>query len=255
MAARSRGIVVNVSTNGMLLKDKAELLGKSGLNFLTISMDGHDGPLLDKVRNRHGLFDRIVDGIKAVRGLPDCKKIFIETRYMINRNNYRHLGDFVEKFDGIVDSIVFKPMYKNINASYNIPDDMAFMPEDEKDFLYNFNKFLSAHKAFDTAYNRQIPIFIFHPERLKGRYLCFAGTFFCGIGENGDIYPCHEMASDNDKLFGSLADVSFIELWRGHRMGKIRDRFRDGNPCDCWMDRFLLNMPLQKILRPGHDKA
>ncbi len=253
--AKSNSMIINVSTNGLLLEEKAEALINAGIDFITISLDGYNAELHDSMRRYAGLFKKIENGIKAMRALSESSPVFIELRYLINKKNYLFIEDFVEAFLKKADSITFKPIYNNSHVRYSIPEDMKFYPEDEGLFLKHFNGFLKKYKYFDTAYHRNIPTFIFHPDQLKGRYFCFSGAFFGAIDFAGRLFPCHEMTMAPNTAVGNLNGSGLVEIWSGRDMNKLRKLFREGLRCDCWMDRFYLNIPLQKILRPAYSKA
>ncbi len=247
--AKSRGLVVNMSTNGLLLEEKAEDITRAGIDFITISLDGHNSELHDSLRGKPGLFAKIEAGIRAVRHLAK-KSVYIELRYLINRKNYFHLNDFVKEFSDKVDSLTFKPIYRNSSIGYDVPSDLGFRLEDEADFNEYYGDFLRRNRSFDTTYHRNIPVFLFHPERLRGNFLCFAGTFFGAIDIKGRVLSCHEMTAYNNEPVGDINVSGILNAWRSSKISKHRDALRLGFRCDCWMDRFYLNVPLQKILRP-----
>jgi len=245
--AKSSGMIVNVSTNGFLLEEKAESMIRGGVDFITISIDGPDAETVDKIRGRDGLFDKIENGIKAIRNFSTRSPVFIEARYLINKQNYLFVEDFAGHFREKVDAISFKPIYKNTELSYDVPEYMRFSAEDEPAFRKCFEGLLRKYKILNTVYHRNIPSFIFHPEKLKDKFLCFAGTFFGGADVSGNLLPCHELTMSPNVPIGNLNDTNLIDLWHSAEMQDLRCAFRSGARCDCWMDRFSLNIPLQKI--------
>lgn len=246
--AKKRGLIVNISTNGLLLKECAKELADSGVDFVTVSIDGPDSEVVEKVRGSQELFRNIVDGITSLR--TRCgRRVYIEARFMINKVNYKYMDPFVEIFKRRVDSIIFKPIYRNDNMSYTVPEDLSFSSADEYPFRSIYNSLLVKHRRFDNPYNRLIPDFLFNPKRVVGRYRCFAGTFFGSIGEDGGLYPCLEMSDCEKAGFGNLRDSPLTEIWRSDAMKAVRSRFKNGLSCDCWMDRYILNMQLKKMPR------
>lgn len=248
--AKSQKLVVNVSTNGFLLEEKARTLINSGVDFVTISIDGYNPELLEQVRGHKGLFEKIEAGIKAIRVLSKKSPVFIEARYLINKKNYFFMHDFVKVFGLKVNSIIFKPIYQNPNVFYNVPEEMKFSAQDEASFKEQFTTLLKNYKSLDTTYHRNIPLFLFHPEQLKGKFLCFAGTFFGGIDFKGNLFTCHELTIVPNESSGNLNNSDLIDLWRSEKINALRTLFKTGARCNCWMDRFSLNIPLQKILVP-----
>ncbi len=67
--AKSRGLVVNIGTNGSLIDErKADKMKNIGVNSVTVSMDSHRAALHDKFRRFEGLFEHAV---RAIRMLVD----------------------------------------------------------------------------------------------------------------------------------------------------------------------------------------
>ena len=64
--ARSRGLAVNITTNGLLLKRHWSWLRGSGVSSLSFSLDGI-GDVHDKLRGQKGAYDRTVKAIQLVR--------------------------------------------------------------------------------------------------------------------------------------------------------------------------------------------
>lgn len=249
--AKSKGILVNISTNGLLLEEKAKMLVKSGIDFITLSIDSYDSEVHDRIRGHKGLFSQIEKGIKAIRSLTKTKRVYIEARCLINKMNCFSLEDFVNLWNKKVDFIIFKPIYENPFILYRVPPIMQFRPEDENKFRIYFHNFLKRYRNFDNPYNRQIPDFLLRPKLLKGKSLCLAGTFFGGINCKGDLYPCQELTLLPNRPLGNLLKEDFMDLWNCEEIRKLRECFKQGSRCNCWMDRFSLSIYLQKFLKPA----
>lgn len=61
-----KGMVTQLTTNGWLLPFFAKKLYKSGLDLISISLDGPDSKTHDKNRGVKGVFDRVSTGIKTL---------------------------------------------------------------------------------------------------------------------------------------------------------------------------------------------
>ena len=111
--AKKRKIRVNLTTNGILLKDHAEALVKCGLDLLSISIDAATAETYIEVRGNDG-FGKIKEGITAV---TEARKKFgravpkIRTHFVIQKENIRELSDFVRfsKSSG-ADTVYFQPL-------------------------------------------------------------------------------------------------------------------------------------------------
>lgn len=64
-AAKQRRLFLHLATNGILLERHAALLVDSGVEIVTISLDG-TAAIHDRIRGQRGLFDQTVAGIRAL---------------------------------------------------------------------------------------------------------------------------------------------------------------------------------------------
>jgi len=248
--AKLKKMFVNVSTNGLLLEEKARMLVGAGVDSVTVSIDSHLPDNQDSWRGHKGLFRQIEKGIQAIRTLAQKKSISIEARCLINKINAFSLRDFADFWQDKVDFIIFKPIYENLFALYRIPECMRFLPQDEPKFRDYFGNFLRDYPAFNNNYNRKIPDFLFGSPDLKDEALCFAGTFFAGLNYQGNLSPCQEITTFAYKPPGNLLKEDFLCLWNSNEMNKLRAYFSKGLHCHCWMDRFILNIYLDRFLKP-----
>ncbi|MBW4081525.1 radical SAM/SPASM domain-containing protein [Paenibacillus sp. S150] len=77
--------VVNISmvTNGMLLNEKTALqLKESGVNRIQISLDGAKPSSHDRLRNKQGVYDKVISALKTVKKLEmKCSVAFTPTSF------------------------------------------------------------------------------------------------------------------------------------------------------------------------------
>lgn len=89
--ARSRGVTTTVTTNGLLLPRLADMLARSGISALNVSIDGPD-EVHDRIRGRVGSHDRAMAGIAGltvIAGAPPVGVVCTITEW-----NVGHLADF-----------------------------------------------------------------------------------------------------------------------------------------------------------------
>ena len=90
-AARARGIVSHLSSNGVLLASRARSLAEAGLGYVAVSLDGP--------RERNDAQRRVAGGFDmAVRGLQAARVAGLQTgiRMTISRTNRRELGAMLD---------------------------------------------------------------------------------------------------------------------------------------------------------------
>ncbi|MBL7129988.1 MAG: radical SAM protein [Candidatus Omnitrophica bacterium] len=248
--AKRQHMLVNISTNGLLLEEKAEMLVNAGVDFITVSVDSHRQELHDEIRGRKGLFDCLRRGIEKIRYLRTNRQPYIEIRHLINKINAFELNEFVDYWGERIDNIVFKPIYKNTTTLFEIPPQMQFQFEEKTQFNNYYHRFLDAHKKLDNLYHRQIPTFFFKKEALRQKYLCLGGIFFGEIDCEGNLYPCQEMDVGLDGRLGNLTKDNFLDIWRSKKIEGFRKLFKSRLRCSCWTERFLFNIYLESFLRP-----
>ncbi len=246
--AKACGMVVNISTNGLLLKEKAAALLDAGVDFITISLDSHVEEDHDSVRGLDGIYRNVQLGLDSLKALK--KEVYIEVRCLVNRLNCLSLENIARSVKDRADRLSLKPIYENSVLGYRVPDSMKINPEEEQRIREHFDSFLKNHRYLDTAYNRLIPDFFFGTLNTKKTYRCLAGTFFAGLDHKGSVFPCHEMNALPNTPAGNLKDSDFMEIWRSVNLTDIRRKFKKGLVCDCWMDRFQLNIDIGRLLRP-----
>ena len=84
---------------------------------------------------------------------------------------------------------------------------------------------------------------------MRKKYPCFAGTFFGHIDYEGNLYGCKELdGSCGSKLLGNLKEADFLDLWNSEKAKEARSFLKRKAKCDCWMDKFILNICLKKLL-------
>lgn len=241
--AREKGMMVNVSTNGFLLEEKAEVLIGSGVNHITISIESHIADMHDSIRGREGLLRKIEQGIESLRSKRSGQIPFISIRTLVNKKTYVYLPDFIRYWENKVDDIVFKPICEN-KIFFKIPSEMSFSLQDKEDFEASFLNFLKVFGCYDNLYNRGISDYFFNKGALK-KYRCFAGTFFADIDPEGNVYQCGEKRD----ILGSLKGQEFLTIWNSDRAKEVRSLLkRNGCSEDCWAESFLLNTFLTSLI-------
>ncbi len=247
--AKKSKLLVNISTNGLLLKEKAKMLVDSGVDYLTISIDSYRPETLQKLRNDKNLLNNILEGIELIRQYSK-RQIYIEARCLINKINMYELKDYVSFWKSKVNNIVFKPIYNNRSINYSVPDNFNISLDEKEIFTSFFNNIMNSYVFLDNKYHRGIPDFLFAPDKLKQQYFCFAGIFFASVDYLGNLYSCSEFSLFKNEPLGNLLNDNFENIWNNEKSIKIRETICQNRHCNCWMDRFDLNIWLYKFFGP-----
>ncbi|MFC2014500.1 radical SAM/SPASM domain-containing protein [Chloroflexota bacterium] len=83
-----------VTTNGLLLKDKAAELLDAGIDMVSISLDGI-GEVNDKIRGVPGYYEKTVEGIKELKRLDTGNKVTINTGATLVSQNIHQVPEMI----------------------------------------------------------------------------------------------------------------------------------------------------------------
>ncbi len=96
--ARSLGLRVSVTSNGLLLMAKAQELAEGRCSELAISLDG-PAPIHDAIRRRKGSYARAVEGIEGLSAMPGAPPVSIYCT--ITERNIGWLRSFLDGLKGL----------------------------------------------------------------------------------------------------------------------------------------------------------
>jgi Fe-coproporphyrin III synthase len=244
----SRGFYASMTSNGYLLPRRAEELVRSGLDELTISVDGPPA-LHDTIRGRKGSFARLYEGItklneakarlrrntplvrisgtisdlnyRNIRSLlqvlaplrPDRINIghlsFI-TPEMADAHNATHHGDFhVERSSiGDMDLSVIDPA----ELAEEIASAKEFAAQLEPPLNLTFHPDLSTTEQLEQYYHR--------PEEYVGGKRCTDPFKMMMVNTDGTVIPAHSRCYNYP--LGNVREVSLTEIWNNARYTAFR---------------------------------
>jgi radical SAM protein with 4Fe4S-binding SPASM domain len=244
--AKKYGLLVNLNTNGLLLKKMADELIDSGVDSITISMEGYTAKQHDSIRRFNGLFEAVKDGIKYIKESRKGNTPSIKLRFDVNKKNYLLLEKYIQFWSPKVDEIVLQPIHEDLAGSFVITPEMRFDEEDKKRFRLLFNKLRKKYKWLNNAYYNEFESFFFERNKLAKKYKCYSGYFTISINPDMEVFPC---AAFVHKL-GSLEENTITEIWKSKKITEFRKLIRERkNRCFCWYNcNGTLNCYLQKTI-------
>lgn len=200
--ARDRGIFVATSTNGHFLDDKnVDLIIKSGLSHLIVSLDGLDQQTYEKYRVK-GNLQTVTNGIKRLveaKKASNTKAPFIELQFIVMRHNehqMKEMREFAEQSG--VDKLAFKSA-----QVYNFDAESTIIPSLESKSRYRQNsggKWVMAKKI---------------------RNRCHRIWSSLVITWDGKVVPCC-YDKDADHQTGNLLEEPLSEMWKNHHYTAFR---------------------------------
>lgn len=230
--AKKSGMIVDVNTNGLLLKTMAKTLVDSGVNTVTISVEGVCEEYHDKIRQTPGLFKKLNEGIIELKRVRGKKALpMIKVRTALSKDNYKEIEKYINHWEPMVDEVILQPIHEGNSNFFTMTNDMKFDNKDEVEFRKTWNELMKKHKWLSMESYREFPTFFFDKALLHKKYKCFAGTFYIQIDPYGNVQSC------NDYTFtlGNLKEKSFKKIWGGKKAKGIRDILRKRKQkCVCW---------------------
>lgn len=240
---KKQKMLVNISTNGFLLKKKSKLLLDSEVDFITVSIQSHNPSIHNSISGQKDMFQKINAGIDSIKKIEKTKRPKIYGRVVFNNLTLQHLNEFLEYWRPRLDEIILQPILDNTKMFFKIPKHMKFSKKDKKRFD-NFNNLLKIHKSYNS-YNKMVPKYIFEKERLKKEIKCFACYFFLTLDAEGNVYSC----SSRNRKIGNLRKESLSSILNSNDIKDFRRMIKHRkNKCVCWHSGSMLNVYLSKIL-------
>lgn len=202
---KSRGIRTTLATNGHFLSpDNAEMLARSGLNKVIVSLDGMDQETYSAYRV-NGDIDIVKEGIRnlsfAIEKNKSSMKLVIQ--YLVNSKNEKQLPE-AKRFAG------------QVNASLRLKS-MQIINDD------TYEKWLPSKKRFRR----------YEPEGNGYKIIsrlpdyCLRMWFNPVITWDGKVIPCC-FDKDANHIMGDMKESSFREIWTGPRYILFRKSIMTG---------------------------
>jgi len=226
--AQGKGMVTGLISNGRKLKDKAyvDVLEKSGLDFVQITLESHKPQIHDQMTDKKGSWKETIAGIRNATQ----SQIYVSTNTTLSKQNSK---DFLTTIDYIKGLGVNAFGCNSLIYSGRAPDaseEFALTTDDLKMLLPEIR-----HKAqmVDLKFLWYTPTQYcqFDPVQLGlGVKTCTAAMINACVGPNGDVYPCQS-------YFESLGNVliePWEKIWHHPLAEKLRKREYAEEKCrDC----------------------
>ena len=203
------------TTNALLLNDETVEFLNAEMENVVLSLDGrpevHDA--IRKSLNGKGTYALIIDKIKNfVRSRGD-KSYYV--RGTFTAKNLDFSKDVLFLAEEGFDSISMEPVVTDIDDLQIKPE---HLPQIEKEYEELCEKYLEKYEKGE-GFN----FFHFNIDLEGGPCLskrvsaCGAGNEYFSVLPNGDLYPCHQFASDKEFYMGNV--------WEGITKPQIREQF------------------------------
>jgi len=229
--ASSKGLEMNITTNGTLLDEKnIKELFNYKVNRLQISLDGI-GKTQDKIRNIKGTYKKIVNTVKRINNLRKQKKsnLKINATTVVMQQNIHELTNLIITTKELgFDSITFQPVN---DSNLAIGKKRTYNPlkvKDLKELDYQINQIIQIRKK-----DRYIGNSIVYLESIKdyfrnkklSKIKCYSGFISAIITPQGRIWTCMGDYGDLKKQF-------IQQAWQSKEANEKRRLIKKcKNPC------------------------
>jgi len=220
--AKDRGLGTNVTTNGTLVERRWRQLHASGLDSISLSIDGLEATH-DDLRGRPGTWQRTV---KALRRLREDGRLHTAVYFVATNRNVRELIPVYELVSELGASFDFWPVN-------DAPELALREPADVQAYLDAI-----AHVAArdpDVAARRPYMErgVDYHAGRLD-RVRCLGLVDQYGINWRGDLQPCCVWGEPSLKV-GNVFETPLDQLWTAPAVQAARERIAgEGCGVDCF---------------------
>ncbi len=212
-ARRGKRILFTTTTNGLLLDDETIEFFNAEMENVVLSLDGRP-EVHDAVRrtvNGKGSYALVARNIKKFVRARGDKHYYV--RGTFTANNLDFSKDVLFLADEGFDSISLEPVVTDIEG-------LAIREEDLPAIEAEYDRLCDAYVEREKE-GKGFLFFHFRIDLEGGPCLqkrvsaCGAGNEYFSVVPNGDIYPCHQFASDPEMRMGNVFDGKVDETIRG----------------------------------------
>lgn len=228
--AKSKGLYLEVTTNGTLLDDElVDRLIRESIDKIVISFDGAQKITHDKIRGG-GSFEKSLSGLRLglSKGLP------MAVNYTLMKDNINEIEkaiNFFSNFD--IKFLNFRRLIATGKGSL----EMLISPQEYLEAFRIVNLWRKRdlrismggepHKIFFDAD-------LYNKAKEYGFAGCSAGRFFLSIDASGDVTPCGFLPT----RVGNINNDSIVDLWNSAPIfARLRNRENLSGICGSCKDR------------------
>ena len=227
------GFAATLNTNGEMLIDYGEKIANSPIRMVNVSLDGLRSTH-DHIRNRPGLFDKAIDGMKRLRKLDN--DIHMNINLVVNPDNVQDLFETICTFEDI---------FKGTRIDYFSIEHFAYTQKmlataqkvDTDQLKRNLKRIGERRFAFPVSAtpivkNEDIKQYYYSREPFE-KTNCNVPWIALNVFPNGDVTPGGGMFTCTKKL-GNLENEILHKIWNGKLMKEFRTKIRKDMPEDCY---------------------
>ncbi|HUS50752.1 MAG TPA: radical SAM protein [Candidatus Paceibacterota bacterium] len=239
-----KGMITSLTTNGWLLPHLAKPLFDSGLDFISVSLDGPNAEIHDKSRGVSGVFERVTDGIRKLVEIkkknrsifPNIKINTVVTPWNIDKlesiialaknlgvdemsfQNFSFFGEKIQKLNNF---------YVDIKKTGKIIMGMKIggkTPFSETE-IEKIVKFLKSLPRLSKKYGLSllnVPYVNNYEEYYKGTLPAFAHSWCYGPWHTATIRGSGDLEVCQGYVVGNIKENKLMDLWNNEKYRYFR---------------------------------
>jgi len=251
--AQDQGVGIGIITNGLTLEKHADLLVRTGVKELVVSLDAPPA-VHDDIRGVEGAFDRVVAGMRAVieaRRRYGVVRPHFRISSVVSEDTWPHLEAFHDHLASLdlgirtvvstlrwwTDEETGREYEEEMQRTFGCeaPSWRGFRldspPEvDSAAVAEAFARIRKRRYPFKTFFHpkltpEQLAVFFANTTISFGRNTCVGPWIYALLLPTGELTFCPDFP---DYRFGSLKDAELGELWNGERARAFRRKIVSG---------------------------
>lgn len=246
---RKKEMMVQMTTNGWFVTQESALkLIKTGINVISISLDGATANTHNKIRRNDQSFEKAIEAIKILDSVrkENNSSLKINISSTLGKNNHKEALELVQLAKDLgADYIGFMPVHEiapdledheyshnnhdDLNDLYVTVDKLIKMRK-EDDFIETSIAYLNMFKSFYN--NQKLPI------------PCLAGFTTLVVDCYGEVFPCFAFY-ETKKSWGNIKKVGLKSFWNSYDLKLKREKIKACRDCywNCQVETNLLYRP------------
>ncbi len=248
-----RGVATGIITNGLTLEKHAELVVRTGVKDLVVSLDAPPA-IHDDIRGVDGAFERVVEGMRAVmreRRRYGVARPHFRISTVVSEDTWPHLEEFHDHLASLdlgirtvvstlrwwTDEETGRAYEDEMQRSFGCaaPSWKGFRLDEPPDvdtaaLAESLARIRKRRYPFKTFFHpkltpEQLAVFFANTTISFGRNTCVGPWIYALLLPTGELTFCPDFP---DYRFGSLREATLSELWNGEEARAFRRKIVEG---------------------------
>lgn len=244
--AKRIGLQTSIISNGFMInsEDKAALLCSSGLDRISLSIDGSTPAVNDWIRGVNGGYEKVIRATALLQKHRTSNKPKIYYNTTFNKKNIFQFHGMVKLITKMnIDGWGFQLIHNSREALLFPVEEILVERNEINELCHQIKETKAKHKHLFANYDGFYSEFATYVQDKKklSKYRCIAGSLAGIIEANGNIRACQVAPY----ILGNIREKSFKEIWYSAKAKEIRQKIKDGKCPVCWLNCYA---PLSILL-------